>query len=394
MGDLTPDCPAPLEAVGWRDPILAQLPDLERELTAAERARLLSQPEYWAALCPALHVGDPEMARLAADSVLDVDPDLVDECRERMLLDGYFNIDAAFTPEEPESGRSLDWAVDVAALADGVKRLTEAGWPASFLLMYDEPWIMAHQLKNFMLMTTGNRLIMDFSFFHVGGGRSASGATEVTAGAKSSRGWPPHRDRGTDEAAAAFRTDGTPKYSTTWIPLTDATTTNSCLYAVSQRHDPGYFAGDFGKNPLQAVFCKPEAFQHIKALPCPAGSLVHFSHRLIHWGSAADEDWQRRRSEGPRIALSFACADESFERPYLVARSSPLPPVNIRASLISGLALAYLQNEEPGDFRSKLYWDVFQQNLAAFDRKFVGIVSDNYKAYSDRERGQSSTGEV
>ena len=59
----------------------------------------------------------------------------------------------------------------------------------------------------------------------------------------SGKGWPPHRDRGEDAAAAAFKQDGMPDYCTTWISLTDATVTNSCLYVVPSKHDPGYHAG-------------------------------------------------------------------------------------------------------------------------------------------------------
>ena len=65
----------------------------------------------------------------------------------------------------------------------------------------------------------------------------------------------------------------------------------------------------------------PEAFQHIRALPCEAGGLIAFSHRLLHWGSASDPH------SGPRTArlpegfpllllmdlLSF-CANLSAER--------------------------------------------------------------------------------
>ena len=40
----------------------------------------------------------------------------------------------------------------------------------------------------------------------------------------------------------------------------------------------------------------PEAFQHIRALPCEAGGLIAFSHRLLHWGSASDPH------SGPRTA--------------------------------------------------------------------------------------------
>jgi ectoine hydroxylase-related dioxygenase (phytanoyl-CoA dioxygenase family) len=102
-------------------------------------------------------------------------------------------------------------------------------------------------------------------------------------------GWPPHRDRGADSSAKRFRHDGTPEYATAWIALTPATPTNSCLYVVPKEHDVGYLGGDDGRNPLSAIFKSPLAFQHIRALPCDPGAVVVFSHRLLHWGSSADE---------------------------------------------------------------------------------------------------------
>lgn len=45
-------------------------------------------------------------------------------------------------------------------------------------------------------------------------------------------GFSPHRDRQPDDSAATFRPDGTAMYTTLWLPLTDATPENSCLYVI------------------------------------------------------------------------------------------------------------------------------------------------------------------
>lgn len=105
-------------------------------------------------------------------------------------------------------------------MANAVKTLIEHGWPPMMLTvrmlcfahratlliaararsqMYDETWGMAHQLKQLLYLTTANSQIGDWSIFHVD--PTKQGAA----------GWPPHRDRGTDESALAFRRDGTPK---------------------------------------------------------------------------------------------------------------------------------------------------------------------------------------
>lgn len=47
--------------------------------------------------------------------------------------------------------------------------------------------------------------------------------------------------------------------------------------------DPGYYEGDpeddDAPDPLTAALPNKEAYQHIRALPCPAGSACIFTHR-------------------------------------------------------------------------------------------------------------------
>lgn len=171
---------------------------------------------YWRALCPQLHVSDAAFSTKAARAVFNFvdDPDTVyapphlpapelqgcflrdrfcdprDELRFGMDRDGYVAMPA---------GEKLPWLVDLEALSSGVKALIDAGWPPMMLTVYDECWAMSHQLKELLFLTSGNRQIGDWSIFYVDP-------------AKSGAGWLPHRDRGTDASAAAFRNDGTAKY--------------------------------------------------------------------------------------------------------------------------------------------------------------------------------------
>ena len=54
--------------------------------------------------------------------------------------------------------------------------------------------------------------------------------------------------------------------------------------------------------------------------------------------------------EGARVAISFAFATEAFEPPYFDTSHLPLPPAQVRAGLISALAIYYVQNENPGQY--------------------------------------------
>ncbi|KIY95751.1 hypothetical protein MNEG_12210 [Monoraphidium neglectum] len=155
----------------------------------------------------------------------------------------------------------------VSGLARGVQGLLRAGWPASMIVMYDEAWLLIEHLSK------------------------------------------------PDDAAATFRADGSAMYTTAWVALTDAEPGNSCLYVVPSYADPGYREGDpeeeDAPDPLTRALDTKESYQHIRALPCPAGAAVLFTHRIIHWGSRG-----RPGHPTPRISLSFGCADDAYEAPY------------------------------------------------------------------------------
>ena len=130
--------------------------------------------------------------------------------------------------------------------------------------------------------------------------------------------------------------------------------------------------GDGGENPLSTIFASPAAFQYIRALPCAAGGLIAFTHRLLHWGSAADPHAQGAAAS-PRVALSFACAAPEFEQCYLQPREThlPFPEHQARLGLLAGNLLAYGQNEDPGPAMTELLWGEFLKVVNAFDPQFV-----------------------
>lgn len=99
-----------------------------------------------------------------ASKPIDPDPDLVDELRERMDREGYWDIPIEDVREDTGLPQ-LPWAVSMDDIAESMALLTEAGWPPSFLLMYDEPWVIAAQLKHILLHTLGNRMVFDFAMF-------------------------------------------------------------------------------------------------------------------------------------------------------------------------------------------------------------------------------------
>lgn len=252
--------------------------------------------------------------------------------------------------------------------AEGVLTAARSTLFVQFLLVYDETWLLVHQLRTLLLLTSGNRLSFDFSIFYI----ASDGGC----------GWPPHRDRGGD-STGAFRADGTPQYVTTWIALSEASPASSCLYVVPKGHDPGYAAGEPpGASPISGVLNAggEAALQHVRALPCAPGGVVQFSHRLLHWGSAAQSGpahaW---RPVPPRVALSFAAVDDRFETPFLSRDSAglPLPPLPTRLALVGALALLYTQHAPPPPVQRRLYWDLVHASRECFEPAFYDLIARN-----------------
>jgi hypothetical protein len=309
--------------------------------------------EFWRALVPTLTVAGCARLHSAAAPTPSSSPLFAESVRER----GFSRATA----------RAL-WSADVgvardacAALADGVTRLIAAGFPASTILLYDEPWALAEAVHASVSHEAGfeaHESIGDWFVFYV----------DADAGGK---GWAPHRDRpmtggtpasgdGDEDAprvaaaraaaiASSFASDGTPAYVTCWLPLTSAPPESSCLYFVPKGSDVGYMEGEAaGASPLCAVINAGDVpgagAQAIIALPVPCGSLLCFSHRALHWGGSPVRGGLKAGAAPPppRIALSFALARAEFEPAYLAERSTRAPATHAaRAGLVAAQALHY-----------------------------------------------------
>eukprot|EP00928_Gymnodinium_smaydae_P062923 TRINITY_DN46650_c0_g1_i1.p1 TRINITY_DN46650_c0_g1~~TRINITY_DN46650_c0_g1_i1.p1 ORF type:complete len:410 (-),score=100.66 TRINITY_DN46650_c0_g1_i1:262-1470(-) len=329
---------------------------------------------FWRQLCPWLHVEDEAFCRTARQLIWpyaegdEVLAEQADTWSDDLVREGYI------VAQPSELVRP--WCVDVAGVAKGIETLVAAGLPPSCILAYDECWAMAAQLEQLVrIVSGGNEPIMDWAAFHV---KASSSSASCPSERSAPAGWPPHRDRGSDESVpGGFRTNGTPRYTTFWLALTDATPQSSCLMVVPRARDPGYSVGDKGKSPLTTIFNTPETFQHIRALPVQAGGFVAFSHRLLHWGSAADP-----RAPKPRIAVAFAAADAGFAEPYFSRSELPFPSLGLRLALVAGQALAYCANENLVTTmqRADMFWDLFRAQAKLFGPAFSAVVA-KHRAY-------------
>ena len=187
-----------------------------------------------------------------------------------------------------------------------------------------------------------------------------------------------HRDRQPDDVAGSFRADGTPKYATCWVPVTDACPDNSCLYVLPRDADPGYAGGDLprGPAPLARAFAEggDGVAQRIRCLAQPAGGAVVFSHRTLHWGSRG-----RAGFHTPRIALSAAFSDGGFEPAYLRPGAvETFPALALRVALVAAQMIAYQENFGTGEVPLRLFLRLFAARREDFEAGYHAKVVDEF----------------
>jgi hypothetical protein len=243
----------------------------------------------------------------------------------------------------------------VAALARGVEALEAQGWPATFILAFDEAWALLEQAAALVREATGNEPNLDVLAWKVDPARGQGGFS-------------PHRDRQPADVEGSFRGDrGSARYVTCWMALSDATPENSCLYCVPADADPGYFFGDREDvDPLtRALGGKKENYQLIRALPCEAGGAVVFTHRLIHWGSRNSGDGGGAPPP-PRLSLAMAASDPGFEPPYFSPDLLPNPPLRLRVALAAAQMIAYYQRFDVSAPQLRLFRELYEMHQSEF----------------------------
>ena len=114
----------------------------------------------------------------------------------------------------------------------------------------------------------------------------------------------PHRDFSYDEAHFPGP-EGLPRVCNVWIPLTDATVDNGCLWVIPKEFDPMYAQPDHYDHSRPATPAFEKGVTKLRfpvaaarPLPCAAGSAIAW-HNVIHWGGACG-----KRAPVPRIAIA------------------------------------------------------------------------------------------
>ena len=334
------------------DPLHASLQDISS----------LMSPFYWVSCCPWLTISrdsnneaSSHEIGLKSESAIDLVPSslLRDETlrlsrANSLLTRGFLTLDVTELPEVPLGIIEL--------LKRGVIRLLELGHTASCISSYDEAWLLASSISPTVTSISGNRLKENGDWFSF---------------AKSSRrlnGFNgPHRDKPKSGEETFSSVDGSADYLTVWIALSDATPSNSCLYFFPRdAPDVGYLETGDSMKPLAF-----KDFDAVVAQPCTAGSVVVFTHRVIHWGSRPIADQETR------IAMSFALASPNFESGAFFSGEKylPYPPLPLRISLTAGQAIAYSSQNPLTKTELALNTRMFLSNQKMFSKEYTDRIS-------------------
>lgn len=225
------------------------------------RLRTLS---HWQSLAPDLHVADAAFWH-SNTTPLVLDAAALDDLNDLIVHEGYV-----------QTG-PMDWQLPLLDMASLIHALRQARIPPVFAYVYDEFWLLFAKLQPALarILGDGYAAMPNFWAWHI----------DPAAG---DSGWQPHRDLG----RKALYADGRPKAINIWLPLTDATPLNGCMYVVPADRDPVYNTADEMQMRYQ--------LGDIRALPAAAGSVLAWTQAVLHWGARTAP-----RHALPRISLAM-----------------------------------------------------------------------------------------
>ncbi|MSP75450.1 MAG: hypothetical protein EXR12_04880 [Rhodospirillaceae bacterium] len=274
----------------------------------AERFEAALDVDRWRRLAPFASI---EERIVSGDHAQIAPQDAVRE-KNRLDEDGYFCLKQVFDRE---------W---IARMHDIVRAVRADGWPAAFAFVYDDFWSIARSpaISVFLEASLGVGFLQNTVVW-----------AHWVPDAKGVAGWRPHDDyRGGGDTFLSF-----------WIPLSDATAENGCMFLVPDSRSREVAETIKAQDSLPNVLFR-KTLQDVVALPVPSGSLIGWRGDVLHWGGANSGSTVPRVS----LALEFRSRDVKttrFERP-LIDPQAALPPFRTRLFAIVK-ALREYTNFEP-----------------------------------------------
>lgn len=215
------------------------------------------------------------------------------------------------------------------ALADGCRAVMDKGWHPAFLLMFDQPWLIARHVGRLMQAVANENIALRYEMFLY--------CVDATIPAARPRGLAAHRDS-YDSGFDLFPGRAAPRHCTTWLALTDTDEDNGCIRLIPADRE----------TPEERLLAIDES--RAIAVPAEAGTALMWGGHVAHWGGAHNP----ARAKGPRIA--FTCVGSVppiWGLPSLDLPTDPasrvVPPLDTRLEYIGALLRGFgrLGGENP-----------------------------------------------
>jgi hypothetical protein len=257
--------------------------------------RVAEKAGYWEKLFPECSITHTPFSDALPD--YEVSPAQQDRIARDAHQEGYFCLEPVLPAKE------------VWTIANAIRAIVGVGLPPVFCFVYDEVWRIFSRLNQVLepILEPGFRFKTAGMWGWYIDNRSA--------------GFPPHRDL----LGLNIEPDGRPSNLSIWIPFTDATLHNGCIYVVPTNMDPDFPHNLKGGSTIDV--------QCVRAVPARAGSVLGWSSNIIHWGARSSHF-----ATEPRISIGVGYnradyygragrpkRDDNLGAEFIFARGTAIP---------------------------------------------------------------------
>jgi hypothetical protein len=193
--------------------------------------------------------------------------------------------------------------INITSIALTMDKLVSHGYPAVFIFLFDQAWYLCLHLFNLMQpVLNDEEAVLEASMYAWSLQRQSKAAEKV-----GSNFGVPHRDITYNNCHSA---DGSPDILSLWIPLTDVSTENGCMYVVPRECDPQFSIDNTAKD--QDPFSHRFNYAAITPLaPLNPGTVLIWHPNLIHWGGSCS--FSSALAPRKSIAMAFRVRNDKRE---------------------------------------------------------------------------------
>jgi hypothetical protein len=223
---------------------------------------MMEDLNFWKTLCPELTISE-KVKYIAPNNDI-----RTDNLNTKLVTEGYFHETFPASKDLPLND-----------MASCIQRLKDRDMPPVWCFIYDEFWELTAKADAYIKSALGSnyKKLPEMWAWHIDPAKQESG-------------WRPHRDRDLD----SINQDLTPKSISIWIPLTDATVDNSCIYMLPICDDSSYL----DRNHMELDSKKKDNHKAIP-LETKAGEMLGWTQQVLHWGSES-----KNITAPPRMSVS------------------------------------------------------------------------------------------